>query len=280
MKNESYKSLNFNEKYLENINIFNDNEKEKIKKLNKNIDLKNWFSIKRNIEEFSIEFAIASSKLEGNTYTNIEAVSLLKSNRTINNKPIEDALMLINMRESFIYITEVCNDKKYVNQLQSNCLKLKEFIKELHSITSNGMLNKKYQGEARDHPVKILGTKYKTLDNKYRLDEYMDKILNNYIKIKDPLDKSLYIHNNLAYLQYFQDQNKRTARNMMAFTLLSNNIMPILFDEFDKNAYPNAIIEYYEKCEYKKSKEYFIKCFEAIEIEYKTKKQHKNIKIR
>ncbi|HFA7438646.1 TPA: Fic family protein [Neisseria gonorrhoeae] len=37
-------------------------------------------------------------------------------------------------------------------------------------------------------------------------------------KIENPFDRAVYLHNNLAYLRYFKDCNKRTARNCMTLT--------------------------------------------------------------
>ncbi|RLA06796.1 MAG: hypothetical protein DRQ51_08180 [Gammaproteobacteria bacterium] len=33
--------------------------------------------------------------------------------------------------------------------------------------------------------------------------------------IKNPFNQAIYLHNNLAYLQYFSDSNKRLARVML-----------------------------------------------------------------
>lgn len=76
----------------------------------------------------------------------------------------------------------------------------------------------------------------------------------------------MYAHQNLAYLQYFYDHNKRTALNICAYTLMQANKMPVMFTERSANEYARSVIEYYENetADYTAFKAYFIASYERV----------------
>ena len=61
----------------------------------------------------------------------------------------------------------------------------------------------------------------------------------------DALDTALKTHAEMVLLQPFEDFNKRTARMIMNWILMQNNLTPIIFNnKSDKIAYRNAIGAY------------------------------------
>lgn len=138
---------------------------------------------------------------------------------------------------------------------------------------------KEQQGCVRKVPVKIGGSNYIPLSDPLQLEEEMNYLMQQYLKIENPFEQSLYIHNNLAYLQYFIDHNKRTSRNMLAFSLLTKGKMPILFNERTSNEYANAVISYYETGKYDLSKKYFLNCYKELVKNYGKKIFQKDIKV-
>lgn len=63
-------------------------------------------------------------------------------------------------------------------------------------------------------------------------------------------EKSIYLHNNICYLQYFEDCNKITARATQFLCLINNNIMSLIMIDSNKIAYKSSIINYYESGDY------------------------------
>jgi len=82
--------------------------------------------------------------------------------------------------------------------------------------------------------------------------------------IENPFNKALYIHNNLAYLQYFTDCNKRTARIMLNIVLKDSSNMIFIPDEESVKEYLKSIVSYYETGNYTLFKKYFISSYKKV----------------
>jgi len=70
---------------------------------------------------------------------------------------------------------------------------------------------------------------------------------NNY---ENPFERAIYLHCNLAYLQYFRDGNKRTARLMQTAALVQAAILPLFFSDTLIDKYRKATVHYYETGDY------------------------------
>ncbi|MDO5650721.1 MAG: Fic family protein [Moraxella sp.] len=214
----------------------------------------------RNIEAFSIDFAYTSARLEGNTYTPIEAEILLKTGRTANDsKRFDEALMIKNMYKAFDYVVLEASQ-------QENKSPIQYLIKNLHTQVSEMLLDRQDCGVVRKSPVLISTSNYVPSDTPKQLEAGLDLIVSEYDKIQNVFERSVYIHQNLAYLQYFLDHNKRTARNMVAYTLLNAGKMPVIFTEKRSNEYVRAVLSYYESpvADYTEFKKYFISAYEKV----------------
>lgn len=218
-----------------------------------------YFFLDRNLQDFVIDFAYTSAKLEGTAYTRMEATTLLKSGNIIGNKTLEDTYMLVNMKDAFNYVLSHATDKQAKNPQA-----LERFIKELHSIASDKILHREAIGTVRHYPVTISGTSYLPMNDPLQLNFELQKICQIYTTIDNVFEKAVYIHHNLAYLQYFYDHNKRTARNMLAYTLIFAQKMPVLFTESSQHEYALALLDYYENGSYQAFKTYFIKAYEKV----------------
>ncbi|OOR93153.1 hypothetical protein B0181_00470 [Moraxella caviae] len=215
----------------------------------------------RNIEAFSISFAHTSAVLEGNTYSAVEAELLLTLGQTGAHKQLNEALMLKNMQSSFNYIVSESQYSKTDAQRP-----LSYIIKNAHTMASEGMMDKAYCGVVRNEPVLITATNYVPSDIPQQLEDGLQMIEREYNSIENVFERAVYIHQNLAYLQYFYDHNKRTARNMCAYTLMTGNKMPVMFTERSTEEYARAVISYYESnpVDYSAFKEYFIASYERV----------------
>lgn len=148
--------------------------------------------------------------------------------QTSGGKLYSDATMILNLRDSFYFLLN-----SHLNEGQNSILhdekKLKSFIKENHYIISKNLVLNNQQGIVRNENVVIYGTEYKPLSNNKILDDEMNYLCYVASKIENNIEKSIYLHNNICYLQYFIDCNKRTARNLLTYSLLSANKFLLFF---------------------------------------------------
>jgi Fic family protein len=193
-----------------------------------------------------------SAKIEGNTYTKADALTLLDYGRTAGGKRYSEAKMLINLQKAFSFMIK--------HDLPSS----KFTLREVHQILSNELVEDEERGSVRQRGVTIRGTNYLPLSDAILLDEEMDRVFEIYATIENPYDKALYLHNNIAYLQYFIDVNKRTARLMMNVSLKGEGKMILVPQEEYISVYVGSILEYYEEGSYMLSKEFMLKSYQSV----------------
>lgn len=244
--------MKYNNKFLEYKQIFSDSELNILEEINKSISLEKFLNNENLVEKFGFDFVYTSAKIEGNTYSKAEAITLLEYGKTSGGKDYAEAKMLINLNKAFKFI------------LQDDCTINKHKIRTIHYILASDLIDDKELGSARNKGVLIKGSDYIPLENSLSLESELDRLLNIYKTIQNPFDKALYLHNNLAYLQYFTDVNKRTARSMLNLSLKCDDKMLLIPQEEYIPIYIDGILEYCEKGIYQKSKEFFIKSYQKV----------------
>jgi len=242
----------YNPNFLENTEIFTNDEIIMLNELNEQLSLKDFILNKSYVDKFGLDFIYTSAKIEGNSYDKLETLALIDYGRTAGGKRYSDAKMILNLREAY--------DKVLREDLGINIITLKD----LHYILSSEMLLESQRATPRTKEVAIKGSEYVPLANKERLDEELKYLFHKANSISNSFNKALYIHNNLAYLQYFTDCNKRTSRTMLNVSLKKDNKMIYIPKETDIQLYLSSMIYYYETGEYSKFKEHFIKSYKDV----------------
>ena len=244
--------ISYDPNYLDNTDIFTPNEINLLKELNQKVSLEKFLNNKSYIDKFGLDFIHTSALIEGNTYDKLDTQALIEYGRTAGGKKYSDAKMILNLRDAYeIFISK---DLKVS----------KETLKDLHYILSAEMIPEERRATPRDSEVTILGCNYIPLATKEKLDDelnYLCKVAEN---IENPFNKALYIHNNLAYLQYFTDCNKRTARLMLNVVLKETSNMIYIPDEESVKEYLKAIVSYYETGNHTLFKKYFINSYKKV----------------
>ena len=218
--------------------IFKSSEKELLLGLSKQYSLQNLIDNPRQFQDSSIEYSFVSSKIEGNAYTLKDTVNLIKFGYTAGSKTFNDALMIKNINQAF---DEICNRKHAIYPVLS-----KPFLCGLHETVSHDLLPKERCGVVRKENVSITGSHYIPLSGEALLDAELEVLLKVANTIDDVFERAVYTHLNLAYLQYFLDGNKRTARLMQTAILADQGIMPLLLRVEDIIPYQTSVLEYYE----------------------------------
>lgn len=244
--------MNYNPNNLLYKPIFTQEEIELLDKLNQTLSLEKFLSTQNLVEKFGFDFVYTSAKIEGNTYTKADALTLLDYGRTAGGKRYSEAKMLINLQKAFSFMIR-------------NELSVTKFtLREIHQILSDELVEESEKGTVRQRGVTIRGTDYLPLADSFRLEQEMDRLFAVYQTIENPYDRALYLHNNLAYLQYFIDVNKRTARLMLNVSLKADGRMILIPHEESIPLYVASILEYYEQGTYRQSKAFFIKSYQFV----------------
>lgn len=227
--------------------ILNNVDKTFLAELANRYTLKHFHQDIRNYDELAIDFVYTSAKIEGNTYDRLETDNLLRLGITAGGKRHSDALMLINLRNGF----------NHVMQTESNTVLDLDYLGDLHTILMKDLLPPYEQGIVRTSPVNITATRYKPPSDPKQLRTEVRFILDQASEYTNPFEQAIYLHCNLAYLQYFRDGNKRTARLMQTAALVRGQVLPLFFDQSLIEKYLRATVNYYETGDYDPYIEFF-----------------------
>ena len=194
----------------------------------------------RNYEETTVDFVYTSAKIEGNTYDRIDTDNLLRMGVTAGGKRYFDAVMLVNLRDGF----EKVMAADAITELDL------DYLCDLHKVLMKDLLPVHEQGIVRTSAVQIGATNHTPPADPARLRTEMKFILPEAKKYADPFERAIYLHCNVAYLQYFRDGNKRTARLMQTAALVQGGILPLFFKDTLIDKYQRATVQYHETGEY------------------------------
>lgn len=245
---------NFNFKVFENLkNIFTREEIRELKELNNNYQqkIKSLPSaiVQKEFERLTIDLSWKSSQIEGNTYSLIDTEILIKQNQEAAGHKKEEAIMILNHKKALNYILD---NRKYFQKLT-----LRK-IQEIHHLLAQDLGISK---GIRKGLVGIVGTKYKPLDNQFKITEALEKATKIINKEKEPLAKALIALSLLSYIQPFEDGNKRTSRMLSNALLLADDFCPLSFRSIEESEYKKAMILFYEQNSISFLKELFIEQF-------------------
>lgn len=232
--------MQYNPVFVAHRAILSKEDKHLLHRLAQDYSLEQLRADARNYDEMLVDFVYTSAKIEGNTYDRIDTDNLLRLGVTAGGKRYSDTVMLINLRNGFERVMET----KTNTQLNF------DYLCDLHKMLMRDLLETAQQGIGRTSAVTIGASNYKPLTDVERLHTEVKFILEEATKYDDPFDQSIYLHCNLAYLQYFKDGNKRTARMMQTAALIRANLLPLFFNDTLINKYQRATVTYYETGEY------------------------------
>ncbi len=183
-----------------------------------------------------IDLSYNSSRLEGNTYSLLDTQRLVLEGASAAGKLDEEKIMILNHKEAIRYLVD--NAPRLSITQQTICT--------IHFLLSEGLVETRYAGKLRDHGVRIGGSTYVPFEDKKQLQIRLKLITEKAALITDPYEQSLFLLIHISYLQAFIDVNKRTARLSTNIPLIKNNLVPLSFNDVEKNDYTAAMIAVYE----------------------------------
>jgi len=185
-----------------------------------------------------IDLSYNSSRLEGNTYSQLDTQKLIDQGITAEGKVPEETVMIMNHKEAILFLVE------NAQEIELNSLT----IRSLHHLLSQDLLaNPESCGNIRSIEVDIGQSTYKPLNNPHQLKELFELILFKARNIEDPYEQSFFLLVHLSYLQAFEDVNKRTSRLSCNIPFIKENLCPLSFTEVSRDDYTAALLAVYEK---------------------------------
>ncbi|MDP3043565.1 MAG: Fic family protein [bacterium] len=244
-------------------NIFTESEKKFLHDLNneyrKNIAGLSEDIKKREFERLIIELSWKSSQIEGNTYSLLETESLIKEKKEAAGHKKEEAVMILNHKEALDYIYGDRNSFKTISISK---------IEDIHYLLTKDL---GISRNLRKTAVGITGTKYKPLDNEFQIRETLEKTCDLVNKENDPFSKAVILMILIAYIQPFEDGNKRTSRLAGNAILAAHNACSLSYRNVDEAEYKKAVILFYEQNNINYFKKLFIEQFEfAVKNYFRT----------
>lgn len=216
----------------------------------KNIKKLPEINFKREFERLVIEFSWKSSAIEGNTYTLLETESLIKHNKEAQGHKKKEAVMILNHKRTLDYIRKNLATFKKITVSK---------LEDIHFLLTKDL---EIGRGLRKSPVGITGTAYQPLDNVFQIREALEKTCEIINQEKNVFAKAILLMAMIAYIQPFDDGNKRTGRLMANAILMAYNNCPLSYRSVSEEEYKKAVILFYEQNNISYFKELFIKQFE------------------
>lgn len=222
------------------------------------------------LSKLLIDLSWASSRLEGNTYTQLDTQVLIEYGKTNDGKPAEYAAMILNHKMaiefmmSTLSITEE-NIKKIHAYLADNTMatESRHFLDPdkcgvVRSFTENGLFigaSSYMPPQAEDRPPGFI-------------DKEFSRIIQSANKLSDPINQSFFLMTRIPYLQAFYDANKRTSRISCNIPLLEAGLAPLSFVNFDEKKYMACMITFYELGDERLAKSAFVDAYLSSAFRY------------
>lgn len=186
------------------------------------------------LEQLLIDLSWSSSRLEGNRYTLLATEELFK--RGTAGSDI-DAVMLLNHKTAIEFLV----DAVPLHGLST------ALVRNLHAVLMQDLLeDSDALGAIRNKLVNISDTVYVPTQVPAVLEEMLETILAKARLIKNPVEAAFFLWVNLAYLQPFEDGNKRTSRLAANIPLMLYNCSPLSFLDVAPHDYARAMLGVYE----------------------------------
>ncbi|PIS32335.1 cell filamentation protein Fic [Candidatus Peregrinibacteria bacterium CG08_land_8_20_14_0_20_41_10] len=234
--------------------VFNSTEQRFLQELNqeyrKNLSNLPAGLLKQELERLTVELSWKSAQIEGNTYSLLETETLLREKKEATGHQKAEATMLLNHKEALDYILAQAKTFQTLSVRK---------LEEIHLLLTKGL---QIKNGLRQNLVGITGTRYKPLDNQFQIRETLEKTCQLVNTEQDPFNKTLGAMILIAYIQPFEDGNKRTSRMIGNAILIAHHCCPLSYRSVNETEYKKAVILFYEQNNLTYFKQLFLEQFE------------------
>lgn len=211
-----------------------------------------------------IDLSWNSSRLEGNTYSLLETERLLELGEATEGKDAREAQMILNHKAAIDLLVEQAGEVGFNRYT----------ILNLHALLSDNLLaDPRACGRVRTNAVDVGGTVYHPLEVPQLVDECFQQVLDTAAAINDPFEQSFFAMVQIAYLQAFEDVNKRVSRLAANIPLIRENLCPISFVDVPERAYIDGILGVYELNRIELMRDVFVWAYERSCARYSAVRQ-------
>ncbi|MFU8822217.1 MAG: Fic family protein [Gammaproteobacteria bacterium] len=211
-----------------------------------------------------IDLSWNSSRLEGNTYSLLETERLLELGEAAEGKDALEAQMILNHKAAIELLVDE-SDEIGFNRYT---------ILNLHALLSENLLaDPQAGGRLRRIPVGIDGTVYHPLEVPQLVEDCFETTLVTANAIADPFEQAFFALVHLAYLQGFEDVNKRVSRLAANIPLIRGNLCPLSFVDVPERAYIDGVLAVYELNRVELLRDVFVWAYERSSARYSAVRQ-------
>ena len=211
-----------------------------------------------------IDLSWNSSRLEGNTYSLLETERLLELGEAAEGKDAVEAQMILNHKAAIELLVDEADEIGFNRYT----------ILNLHALLADNLLADPQAGGSLRHiPVGVEGTVYHPLEVPQLVEECFEQILKAAVAIEDPFEQAFFALAHLAYLQPFQDVNKRVSRLAANLPLVRGNLCPLSFVDVPERAYVDGVLAVYELNRVELLRDVFVWAYERSSARYSAVRQ-------
>lgn len=231
-----------------------------------------------DINRLLIDLSWASSRLEGNTYTQLDTQALIEYGERHAGKPVEDAAMILNHKRAIEYMLSNAG-----NHDQNHGYLTRENIQAIHARLaddrlapgSRHFLDQSRCGAVRSYTeegIYIAGSSYIPPQAEDRetgfIEHEFDRLIASANALPGAVNQSFFLMTRIPYLQVFYDANKRTSRISCNIPLIASGLSPLSFIDIEKRRYLEGLIAFYELGDERLAKAVFIDAYLASAFRY------------
>lgn len=211
-----------------------------------------------------IDLSWNSSRLEGNTYSLLETERLLELGEAAEDKDALEAQMILNHKAAIELLVDQADEIDFNRYT----------ILNLHALLAENLLaDPQAGGRLRRIPVGVGGTVYHPLEVPQLIDECFGTVLDTAAAITDPFEQAFFALVHLAYLQGFEDVNKRVSRLAANIPLIRGNLCPLSFVDVSERAYVDGVLGIYELNRIELLRDVFVWAYERSSARYSAVRQ-------
>ncbi len=211
-----------------------------------------------------IDLSWNSSRLEGNTYSQLDTKRLISFGKEADGKKRLEAQMILNHKDAIEFLVDSAGETGFDRRTFLN----------LHALLANNLLpDEAAIGRLRKIPVSIEQSVFHPLEVPQLIEEYFNQFLAIADSIVNPYERALFVMVQLPYLQPFDDVNKRVSRLAANIPMIKSNLIPLSFTEVPDKIYTEAILGVYEQNQINLLKEVFIWAYERSAYRYAAVRQ-------
>ncbi|MBC5764564.1 Fic family protein [Ramlibacter albus] len=209
------------------------------------------------VEQLLIDLSWSSSHLEGNRYTLLDTEELFKSGAAPTDS---DAIMLLNHKAAIEFMVDAVPVQGLTPVV----------VRNLHAVLMQGLLvDETALGTIRNKIVNISGSVFLPAQAPQLLGEMFGHVVAKSREIRNAVEAAFFLWVNLAYLQPFEDGNKRVSRLAANIPLMLYNQAPLSFIDVDRDDHALAMMGVYEARDVSMAVDLFAWTYRRSQARYK-----------